>query len=175
MEAGLQGHWFTIRSGRNRRVRLPNGRGSKLRAMLAKQPVAMTAGLEVRAAPNRKGRTATLAIRACTVTLLVRDKRWNQRAPMSVNVVQAREHGTTPPGERPIEWTLLTNRPILTTQNLLDVVFGYSMRWRIEELHRTWKSGACRVEQTQLRSTSAVIKWATILVAWLPASNASNS
>ena len=84
---------------------------------------------------------------------------------MSINVVQVREHGTTPPGERPIEWTLLTNRPILTTQDLLDVVFGYSMRWRIEELHRTWKSGACRVEHTQLRSTSAVIKWATILVA----------
>lgn len=165
MEAGMQGHWFTIRSGRNRRVRLPSGRGSKLRRLLAKQPVAMTAMLDVRAAPNRKGRSAKLAIRACTATLDIRDKRTSQRAPMIINVVQARERGTTPRGEKPIEWTLLTNRPILSTQDLLDVLFGYSMRWRIEELHRTWKSGACRVEQTQLRSTSAVIKWATILVA----------
>jgi hypothetical protein len=146
-------------------VQLPAGRRSKLRAVLAKQPVAMTAKLQVRAAPSRTGRSANLAIRTCTVTLQVRDKRKNHRTPMSINVVHAREQGTTPPGEKPIEWTLLTNRTILTTQDLLDVVFGYSMRWRIEELHRTWKSGACRVEQTQLRSTGAVIKWATILVA----------
>jgi hypothetical protein len=39
------------------------------------------------------------------------------------------------------------------------------MRWRIEELHRTWKSGACQAEDSQLRSPGAVIKWATILIA----------
>jgi hypothetical protein len=39
------------------------------------------------------------------------------------------------------------------------------MRWRIEELHRTWKTGACRVEENQLRSANAAIKWATILIA----------
>ena len=84
---------------------------------------------------------------------------------MPVNVVQALERGTTPAGEKPIEWTLLTNRTIETTESLTEVIFGYSMRWRIEELHRTWKTGACRVEDTQLRSTSGVIKWATILIA----------
>ena len=59
----------------------------------------------------------------------------------------------------------MTNRPIETIKDLTDVIVGYSMRWRIEELHRTWKSGACSVEETQLRSASAVIKWATILMA----------
>jgi hypothetical protein len=43
------------------------------------------------------------------------------------------------------------------------VVVGYSSRWRIEELHKTWKTGACNVELTQLRSRDAVIRWATIL------------
>jgi hypothetical protein len=37
--------------------------------------------------------------------------------------------------------------------------------WAIEEFHRTWKSGACNVETTQLRSFEAVAKWATILSA----------
>jgi hypothetical protein len=84
---------------------------------------------------------------------------------LEVNVVQVVERGTTPAGEKPIEWTLLTNRKIERIQDMYDVIDGYSMRWRIEELHRSWKSGACRVEETQLRSTDAVIKWATILTA----------
>ena len=33
-----------------------------------------------------------------------------------------------------------------------EVVQGYAMRWRIEEVHRTWKAGGCDVESTQLRT-----------------------
>ena len=106
-----------------------------------------------------------MVLRACRVTLDIRDKRSGKRFRLSVNVVQAVECGTTPAGEKPVSWTLLTNRPIETKQNLTEVVLGYSMRWRIEELHRSWKTGACRVEDTQLRSAGAVIKWATILMA----------
>ncbi len=164
-EAGTDGHWFTVRASHNRRVRLVGRRRSKLRAVLAKRPVLATSVLNVTAAPKRKGRQAAMVIRACSMTLDFRDKRTGKRFPMPVNVVQIREQGGAPLGEKPIEWTLLTNHSIDTRQDLLQVVFGYSMRWRIEELHRTWKSGACRVEETQLRSSSAVIKWATILTA----------
>jgi transposase Tn5 family protein len=164
-EAGLAGQWFTVRAARNRRVRLPNGGRGKLRPLLAKQAVVDTYGLDVPANPHRRGRTAHLEIRACLVTLDVRDKRTSRRSPLTLNVVQARERGTTPPGEKPIEWTLLTNHPIVTVEDLHSVIVGYSMRWRIEEFHRTWKSGACRVEETQLHTAGAVIKWATILAA----------
>jgi hypothetical protein len=164
-EAALENHWFTVRSSHNRRVRRQGGRRARLRSVVARQPVAATYKMDVKAGPHRKGRTAHMVIRACTVTLDIKDKRTGRKFPMTMNVVQAREQGTTPRGEKRIEWTLLTNRPVSSTQDLLDVVFGYSMRWRIEELHRTWKSGACRVEETQLRSADAVIKWATILIA----------
>jgi hypothetical protein len=164
-EAALENHWFTVRSSHNRRVRRPGGRRAKLRSLLARQPVATTYELEVKAGPHRKARTAHMVIRACTMTLDIRDKRTGRRFPTTANVVQAREQGTTPSGEKPIQWILLTNHPIDSTQDLLGIVFGYSMRWRIEELHRTWKNGACRVEDTQLRSAEAVIKWAIILVA----------
>ncbi|HMJ13074.1 MAG TPA: IS4 family transposase, partial [Polyangiaceae bacterium] len=46
-----------------------------------------------------------------------------------------------------------------------DVIFGYTLRWRIESFHKTWKSGACNVEETQLRSQQAVTVWATLLAA----------
>lgn len=164
LEAGLGDHWFSIRACRRRRVFLPGGGWGYLEPLLAQQPVRAKYALTVKASARRAGRMATMAVRACTVILDVRDKRTHKRFPVTVNVVQAVEHGTTPAGEKPLVWTLLTNRQIDTTKDLTDVIFGYSMRWRIEELHRTWKTGACRVEENQLRSTSAVIKWATILM-----------
>jgi len=163
--AGLEGHWFTVRQCRKRRVTLADGSSSYLDEVLARQPVRTTYKLQVTATSKRQARVAHMVIRACAVTLDIRDRGGSQkRSSMVVNVVQASELGTTPAGEEPIVWTLLTNRPIQTLKDLTDVVFGYSMRWRIEELHRSWKSGGCRVEETQLRSPSAVIKWATILM-----------
>jgi hypothetical protein len=163
-EAGLGEHWFTVRACRKRRVRLPDGAKAYLWPLMAKQPVKTTYALEVRAAGGRKARSAQMVVRACKVTLDVRDKRTSERSTIDVNVVQAIECGTTPVGEGPIQWMLLTNRPIEVLQDVSDVIAGYSMRWRIEELHRTWKSGACSVEDNQLRSASAAIKWATILM-----------
>jgi len=165
LEAGIGDHWFTIRANHRRRVLLPGGGKSHLQPLLAQQEVKTQYPLEVRTAGRRQARTATMAVRACTVTLDLRDKRTSKRFSVELNAVQAVEHGTTPAGEKPIEWTLLTNRPIETIKDLTDVIWGYSMRWRIEEFHRTWKSGACCVEENQLRSTSAAIKWATILAA----------
>ena len=163
-EAGLDEHWFTIRACRKRRVRLPEGAKTYLWPLMAQQPVRTTYALEVRATGGRKARRAHMVVRACKLTLDVRDKRTSERSTIDVNVVQAIERGTTPVGEAPIQWMLLTNRPIQSLKDVTDVIAGYSMRWRIEELHRTWKSGACSVEDNQLRSVSAAIKWATILM-----------
>ncbi|HEY6123392.1 MAG TPA: transposase [Steroidobacteraceae bacterium] len=58
-----------------------------------------------------------------------------------------------------------TRRLIETHEDVHEVVSGYTQRWKIEELHRTWKSGACRVEETQLRTADAVMKWAIITAA----------
>jgi hypothetical protein len=62
-----------------------------------------------------------------------------------------------------IEWLLLSTHSIRTKADVRAIVYGYSQRWRIEEFHRTWKRGLCRVEDTQLRSRQAVFKWASIL------------
>jgi len=106
-----------------------------------------------------------MVVRACTLPFEFRDKRTRERFTKEVGVVLAREEGTVPQGEAPIDWLLLTNRPLKNVSDIKQVILGYAQRWRIEDFHRTWKSGACRVEENQLHSPEAVKKWATILAA----------
>jgi len=164
-EADQDGHWFTIRGAYNRRVRLADGSKTYLRGLIGMYPAACTYDLPVSAGPGRKARTAKMVVRACEATLDFRDKITKKHFPKTVNVVLAKEEGTTPAGEKPIEWLLLTNRPITTIEDLMQVVRGYAQRWRIEEFHRAWKSGACDVEDMQLRTVEAAEKWATMLAA----------
>jgi hypothetical protein len=83
-----------------------------------------------------------------------------KRLTADFNAVYVKETGH---GDDPLEWMLLTTHPIATHADVLEVVRAYALRWRVEEFHRTWKRGLCRVEDTQLRSRSAIFKWATIL------------
>jgi len=64
-------------------------------------------------------------------------------------VVDVCETGTTPRGEKPVHWRLLTNHGVASVADVQRVVLGYQQRWRDEELHKTWKSGAWSVEETQ--------------------------
>ena len=164
-QADAEGHWFTVRGRHDRRVLRPSGEKTLLRTLLNEQSVVRRCSLSVTAGPNRAERTACMGIRACSAALDFRDRLTGRRFNKTVNVVLVREEGTTPAGEKPIEWLLLTNRPVETVEHLRQIVFGYAQRWRIEEFHRTWKSGACQVEESQLRSMESVVKWAMILAA----------
>jgi hypothetical protein len=158
-------HWFTVRGRHDRRVIRPDGNKTLLRTLLCEQRVVHRYRLSISSGPRRAERTAQLSIRACSATLQFRDRVTCRRFSKTVNVVLAREEGTTPAGEKPIEWLLLTNWPVQTVQDLQQIVYGYAQRWRIEEFHRTWKSGSCRVEESQLRSVESATKWAMILAA----------
>lgn len=79
-----------------------------------------------------------MVVRAATVTLRVRDKNKNAIRLMTLNVVSATERGRVPKGEKRLQWLLLTNHPIQTLDEAIEVVHGYCQRWRIEEFHRTW-------------------------------------
>lgn len=114
---------------------------------------------------DRKERRACLGVRASSLTLELRNMTTGKRYSQKLNVVMVREVRTTPKGEKPLEWTLLTNHPIATQAQIERVIYGYTLRWRIEEFHKTWKSGLCNVEETQLHSKEAVKRWATILAA----------
>ena len=51
--------------------------------------------------------------------------------------------------EKALTWVLLTSLPIETPEQVQRVVRFYALRWRVERLHFTLKSGALNVEQLQ--------------------------
>ena len=108
---------------------------------------------------QRAPRSAVVTIRAASIVL---DLSRKTHAPdgLPINAVLVREERR---GEDRVEWLLLTTHPIRTRRDVLAVVHGYTLRWRIEDFHRAWKRGLCRVEDTQLHSRGAIFKWATIL------------
>lgn len=85
--------------------------------------------------------------------------------PPTVNAVWAHETRTTPRGEKPLDWLLFTNHTVDSFDDACLVVHRYCQRRRIEEFHKTWKSGACKVEDSQLRSSAHAMRWATLLAA----------
>ena len=104
-------------------------------------------------------------VRISQVALCLRIEQTRYERLLPVYVVWVREVGTTPDGEQPLDWLLLTNVTVDDLHSANLVVFSYTQRWSIEEMHKTWKSGLCGIEQSQLRSRDALIKWAIILAA----------
>ena len=162
----LTGQWFTVRSTYGHRFVAADGAGRRrrLRDVARKGKYRETVSLEIPARLHREGRTAHLRIRTATTTLDMIEAHSEQHLALDVNVVDVLEVGTTPRAEKPLHWRLLTNHPVTTMKDVLAIIDGYTKRWRIEELHRVWKSGALRVEETQLRSAARVIKWAILAV-----------
>lgn len=168
------GQLFTVRASHDRRVddeRVEMGWATKdsrrdkarLRAAMQKRPVMKRYELSIPAGPKRKARVATLTLRTHTLTLSMRisDSRRVQLLPMSVVWVTEER---PPDGEAALDWMLLTNHRVDSFESAMLVVYGYAQRWRIEDMHKTWKSGLCDVESSQLRSVGAFRKWATVLL-----------
>jgi hypothetical protein len=108
---------------------------------------------------DRPGRLAQMHVQASRVTLALPVTR-KRREPLEINAVLARE--VEGPSEGALCWMLLTTEPIDSFAQIRDIVRAYSLRWRIEELHRAWKRGGGCVEDTQLRSREAILKWSTL-------------
>lgn len=177
------GHWFTVRSNSDRRIHLygrlrvyprrPDWRTRHyLRPHLKKQPVLGRYQLDVPARDSRPSRRAEMLVRVAAVNVLLQDKRTSKRRVLAVNAVWAREIRGPLRASRSgqtrapaLDWLLLTNYPVTTLRAAAHVLSTYALRWRIEDFHRAWKSGVCNVEDTQLRKTEPVMKWAAILAA----------
>jgi len=155
--------WFTVHASGNRRITHADGSPGHVREEVAAQPVIGGYVVDVPARGKRKARRARMVLRAAKLTLDARDQRTDKRHRLPVHVVQAYEVGTTPEGEEPLDWTLLTNYPVDALEQVALVISGYEKRWRIEEVHKTWKSGGCGIESSQLHSSEAAMKWSTML------------
>jgi len=81
---------------------------------------------------------------------------------MTMWVVEARELGRR---TNRVLWRLLTTKPVTTFGQARRVINAYTRRWRIEEFHLAWKSGACGIEGSWLRQSEHFFKWATLTAA----------
>lgn len=98
---------------------------------------------------NRKKREVTQDVFVKEVTLLPpREKAKAGFAPVKVTTIIATETNP-PPGEKAVEWTLLTSVPISSLEAALQVIQWYLCRWQIEIFFKVLKSG-CTIEKLQL-------------------------
>lgn len=160
---------MTVRSAHDRTIG-ETGREEKLREAVSKEKVSARFAHHLRPgaakrAGHRPERARHLAIRSREV--LLRLTSWESGRPQTKAtywVVHVRE-SRPPRGCERLEWFLLTTYPVKSGSDAELVVRGYCMRWRVEEFHKTWKTGACNVENSQLRSAENFKRWATILAA----------
>jgi hypothetical protein len=127
---------------------------------------AMTAVEERSRRQNREGRQATVEVRAATLSLRP-PWRFDRELPViTINVVLVRELNP-PAGEPPVEWILVTTLPIDTPEQVRTIVEYYCVRWCIEILFRTLKSG-CRIEQRRFEHVERVLPCLALylIVAW---------
>jgi hypothetical protein len=106
----------------------------------------------------RKSRIVNCEVRSAKVTLKKPDRLKRDMNTFSVLVIHVLEVGT----KEPLEWFLITNIACDTFEEILEKIKWYRMRWKIEELHRTVKSG-CGIEEMRLESLEKLMKLALLL------------
>jgi hypothetical protein len=158
------GHGAIIRRYHKRNVAEEPGDADQA---IRQAPVVARMRLKLLASHGRKKRTAVVELRARALTLAPHCHRERGRKPLQLNMVEVREVNIPEGIEEPIHWRLWTTEPIRTKKQVMAVVRGYTLRWRIEDFHLTWKQG-CRVEQleleTQQRLEKAVVLYAGVAV-----------
>lgn len=148
------GRRFVLRNGRTRRVyagHQPVGPTRYLREHVRSLSELGRFTMDVQPQKGRKARTgAEFALRGGPVLLLRPHVKRGHHGndPLPLYVVHVVEVSPPPPGEKPIEWTLLTNEPVSTEADAWRVVGWYERRWIVEEYHKSLKTG-CRIEDMQ--------------------------
>ena len=115
---------------------------------------------------NRETRQAKVEVRAARVTLRPPYRPDRKLPPVTVSVVLVCEINP-PAGETAVEWMLVTTLPIDTAEQVRTIVEYYCVRWCIEILFRTLKSG-CRIEQRRFEHIDRLLPCLGLylIVAW---------
>ena len=161
------GREFIVRSQHNRKLAEADAPGlAKLHDRLRSLPA--MGRYTIRAAAPRGGwREATIAVAFAPVSIQPpRQARGEHgREPMTLWGLIAREElspEALASGAAPIEWILLTNRPVETIEQAREVVDHYACRWVIEDYHKAQKTG-CGMEDLQLTTRHGLDNAITVL------------
>ena len=121
----------------------------KVRDEVAESQLLSQRVIELGETPKRKGRQATVEIRAITVKVKPPHAR-AQLPSVTYNVVYVKEIGGPQDGTD-VDWLLITTLPINTMDEITLVINYYLARWAVEIYFRILKTG-CRVEDIQLET-----------------------
>jgi Transposase DDE domain len=115
---------------------------------------------KIPAAPGRKERIATLAIRFAPVELR-KPRNGAARglaATMALAMVDVREL-SAPEDSAPIHWRLLTTHPVSNLGEARRIVDLYRLRWTIEEFFRLLKTAGFDIENADIGRPETMIKF----------------
>lgn len=148
-------HRFVIRAAQDRCISNEDGRAvtGKLFATARAQAALGQYDLELRARPGQAARVAELQISAVAVWLRAPQRPGcgpGSLPPVRTTVVRVWE-AAPPPGVAALEWMLLTDWPVESYAEALEVALVYATRWLIEEFHKALKTGN-QAEDLQLET-----------------------
>ena len=163
-ERGQRDGWAVDLLVRARHDRvLPDKQAGKLWGRVMASKVLGRIRFDMPSGRGRKARPVVQELRAQRVVL----KTGQPKQPtIEMSCVIAHEINA-PAGTRPVVWKLLTNRPVHTLEQAIELVDWYRARWEIDLLFLVLKEG-CRVERLQLmhieRLQTALAMY--MLIAW---------
>jgi hypothetical protein len=158
---------FVMRSKVNRVIRRghhdPDGPKDYLHTYARSLPLQGQRTVHVAARPGQPERKAVVAVAFAPVLLWpphVRRGLYEKR-PLPLWVVRVAEVDP-PKGIKPLEWILLTNRPVQTLEDAWERATWYECRWVIEEYHKAQKTG-CSLEDLQFTTSAALTPMIALL------------
>ena len=158
---------FVMRSKVNRVIRHghhdPHGPKDYLHTYVRSLPLRGQRTVQVAARPGQPKRKAVVAVAFAPVLLCpphVRRGLYEKR-PLPLWVVRVAEVNP-PKGVKPLEWILLTNRPVQTMEDAWERATWYECRWVIEEYHKAQKTG-CAIEDMQFTTSAALTPMIALL------------
>jgi hypothetical protein len=163
-----------IRSNCRRRVEVDPGdiaetiEITKMSLAIEKAPVAGQITLDVQHKPGQPQRQAKMSVQFQCMSLMRPIGSVYSKSPAQlVSVIRVAEIDP-PDGIEPIIWVLLSTMPVTDFESACQMVHYYELRWTIERLHFTLKSGCLNVERVQIDDGAALINALALyyIVAW---------
>lgn len=145
---------FVVRSMQSRHI---EEREDKLYAFASALTRAGQKDIHIAQKGGRKARTAKLEVVFAPVTLKVPNNKQGQALPVYYVGCAERDN---PQSE--LNWHLLTNEPIHSHVDALNIVSYYEHRWLVEEYHKVWKSDGTDIESQRLQTKDNVERLVTI-------------
>ena len=109
---------------------------------------------------------AILELRYRRIDVLPPIGKQKQYPALNLSVIHAMERDA-PEKRKAIEWKLITDLPVTSSQETIEKLDWYAQRWKIETFHKILKSG-CRAENSKLRTAERLANLIAVfcIVSW---------